>query len=74
MTGTTFALILYSYMVAHKAACHTLSNAFLKSMKTLYRLGDIEGTFTQNSEAEDLFCGASPSSEPNLLFSNYLFS
>ena len=34
---TRFALILYYRMVAHKAACHTLSKAFLKSMKTWYR-------------------------------------
>ena len=26
--------------MAHKAACHTLSKAFLKSMKTWYRLTD----------------------------------
>ena len=32
-----FALILYFRMVAHKAACHTLSKAFLKSMKIWYR-------------------------------------
>ena len=30
--------------------------------------------FTQDSEVEDLFCGASPGSEPSLFFSNYLFS
>ena len=30
--------------------------------------------FTQDSEVEDLFCGASPSSEPSLFFSNNLFS
>ena len=30
---TRFALILYFRMVANKAACHTLSEAFLKSMK-----------------------------------------
>ena len=29
------ALMLYFLIVAHKAACHTLSKAFLKSMKTL---------------------------------------
>ena len=27
-------LVLYFFMVAHKAACQTLSKAFLKSMKT----------------------------------------
>ena len=30
--------------------------------------------FIQNSEVEDLFCGASPSSEPSLFFNNNLFS
>ena len=30
--------------------------------------------FTQDSVVEDLFCGASPSSEPSLFFSNYLIS
>ena len=34
---TKFALILYFRMVAHKAACDTLSKAFLKSLKTWYR-------------------------------------
>ena len=29
--------------------------------------------FAQDSEVEDLFCGASPGSEPSLLFSNFLF-
>ena len=37
MVRTRFALISYFRMVAHKAACHTLSKAFLKSMKTWYR-------------------------------------
>ena len=30
--------------------------------------------FIQNSEVEDLFCSASPGSEPSLFFSNNLFS
>ena len=34
----------------------------------------LEVLFTQNSEVEDLFCGASCSSEPSLFFSNYFFS
>ena len=71
MVRTRFALILYFRMVAHKAACHTLSKAFLKSMKTWYRL---EVLFTQDYEVEDLFCGASSGSEPSLFFSNYFFS
>ena len=29
---------------------------------------------TQDSEVEDLFCGASPGSEPSLFFSDNLFS
>ena len=34
----------------------------------------LEGLFTQDSKAEDLFCGASFVSEPSLFFSNYFFS
>ena len=34
----------------------------------------LEVNFTQDSKVKDLFCGASPSSEPNLLSGNYLFS
>ena len=33
-----------------------------------------EVLFTQDSKVEDLFCGASSSSEPSLFFSNYFFS
>ena len=71
MVRTRFALILYFRMVAHKAACHTLSKAFLKSMKILLML---EVLFTKGSKVEDLFCGASSGSEPSLFFSNYFFS
>ena len=34
----------------------------------------LEVLFTQDSEVEDLFCGASSRSEPSLFFSNYFFS
>ena len=34
----------------------------------------LEVRFTQDSKAEDLFCGASSGSEPSLFFSNYFFS
>ena len=34
MTWIRFVLMLYFFMVAHKAACQTVSNAFLKSKKT----------------------------------------
>ena len=45
MVRTRFALILYFRMVAHKAACHTLSKAFLKSMKTRTDSAGVGGTF-----------------------------
>ena len=32
----------------------------------------LEVLFTQDSEVEDLFCGASSGSEPILFFSNYV--
>ena len=34
----------------------------------------LEVLFIQDSEVEDLFYGASPTSEPSLFFSNYFFS
>ena len=34
----------------------------------------LEVLFTQDSEVEDLFCGASSGSEPSLVFSNFFFS
>ena len=34
LNRTTLALMLYFLIVAHKPSCHTLSKAFLKSMKT----------------------------------------
>ena len=62
-------------MVAHRAACHTLSKAFLKSMKTYVQiLLMLKVLFRQDSKVEDLFCGASSGSEPSLFFSNYFFS
>ena len=33
----------------------------------------LEVLFTQDSEVEDLFCGASSRSEPSLFISNYFF-
>ena len=73
--GTRFALILYFRMVAHKAACHTLSKAFFKINEAMVQiLLMLEVRFTQDSKVEDLFCGAPSTSEPSLVFSNYLFS
>ena len=37
MTPMMLALMLYFLIVAHKALCHTLSKAFLKSMKAFSR-------------------------------------
>ena len=34
----------------------------------------LEVLFTQDSEVEDLFCGASSGAEPSLFFSNYFIS
>ena len=55
MVRTRFALILYFRMVAHKAACHTLPKAFLKSMILLM----LKVLFSQDSKVEDLICGVS---------------
>ena len=75
MVRTRFAVILYFRMVAHKAACHTLSKAFFEIDEDMVQiLLVLEVLFTQDSEVEDLFCGASSSSEPSLFFSNYFFS
>ena len=75
MVQTRFALILYFRMVAHKAACHTLSKAFFEiDVDMVQILLVLKVLLTQNSEVEDLFCGASSGSEPSLFFSNYLFS
>ena len=70
-----FALILYFRMVAHKAACHTLSKAFFEISEDMVQiLLMLEVIFTQESKVEDMFCGASSGSEPSLFFSNYFSS
>ena len=75
MVRTRFSLILNFRMVAHKAACQTLSKAFLKSVKIMVQiLLMLEVFFTQYSKVEGLFCGASSRSELSLFFSNYFFS
>ena len=75
MVRTRFALILYFRMVAHKAACHSLSKAFFEINADMVQiLLVLEVLFTQDSEVEDLFCGASSGSEPSLFFRNYFFS
>ena len=75
MVRTRIALILYFRMVAHKAACHTLSKAFFEINEDMVQiLLVLEVLFTQDSEVEDLFCGASSGSEPSLFFNYYYFS
>ena len=60
--------------MAQKVACHTLSNAFFEIYEDPVQiLLMLKVLFTQGSEFEDLFCGASPGAEPSLLFSNKLF-
>ena len=70
MVRTRFALILYFRLVAHKAACHTLS--INEDMIQILLM--LEVLFTQGSKVEDLFCDASSGSEASLFFSNYFFS
>ena len=43
------------------------------SMETFTDTAGVGDIFTQDSKAEDLFCGAPPGSESSLFFSNYLF-
>ena len=75
MVRTRFALILYFRMVAHKAACHTLLKAFFLINEDMVQiLLMLEVLFKQDSDVEDLFCGAPSGSEPSLFFSHYLFS
>ena len=75
MVRTRFALILYFRMVAHKAACHTLSKAFFEISEDMVQiLLMLEVLFAQDSKVEDLFCGTSSGSESRLFFSNYFFS
>ena len=47
---------------------------FLKIIEDIVQiLLMLELLFTQDSEVEDLFCGASSGSEPGLFYSNYPF-
>ena len=58
MVRTSFALILYFRMVAHKAACHTLSKAFFEINEDMVQIPlMLEVLFTQDSKVEGLFCG-----------------
>ena len=68
------ALMLYFLIVAHKASCHTLSNAFLKSIKDMVEILLMLQVFlAEDPEIEYLICGAPSGSETCLLFCNDLF-
>ena len=53
MVRTTFALILYFHLKAHKAACHTLSKIFYNEDMVQIWL-TLEKLFTQGSKVERL--------------------
>ena len=75
MVRIRFELILYFRMVAHKAACHTLSKAFLKSVMTWYRFFQCWKYFLHRIlRLKICSFGASSGSEPSMSFSNYFFS
>ena len=71
MTPIKLALMLYFFMVAHKAACQTLSKT-LKSIKTEEVLPVLEIFLSKDSQVEDLLCGSHPWSEACLFFSSDL--
>ena len=75
MARTRFALILYFLKVAYKAACYILYpvKGFLEVYEDIVQiLSMLKVLFAQESEVEDLFCGASFGSEPCLFDNNYL--
>ena len=73
MVRTRFALMLEFRMVAHKAACHSMSKTFFEIDEDMVQIL-LEVLFTQDSEVENLFCGASSGSESSLFFSNFFFN
>ena len=74
MVRTRFALIFTSAwwpLRLHAILCQRLFEIHEDMVQILLILAIL---FTQDSKIEDLFCGASSSSEPRLCFSNYIFS
>ena len=69
------AVMLYLLMVAHSAACQTRSTAFL--LKVYEYVVDVSlglmVFLTQNSEVEDLFCGAASHSKARLFLCDDVF-
>ena len=69
MTWKRLTLMLYFFMVAHKAACQNLLKAFLKSMKTWQRTCWCWRCFSPRiHRVQDLLCDAPSCSEACLLF------
>ena len=71
MARISLALMLYFFMVAHKAACQTLSKpswSLRRRGRSRAGAGDI---FTEDSSVEDLFYGAPFCSEACLFFGNF---
>ena len=61
--------MLYLFIKAHNASCHTLSNTILKTNQEAVDASLVLVVFlTQNSDVEDLFCGASSTTKNSLLF------
>ena len=73
MSRLMLALMLYFLLVAHKASCHTLSKAFLKSEDMVEILLMLQVFLAEDPEIEYLFCGAPAGSGTCLLFCNDLF-
>ena len=74
MVRIRLSLMLYSLMVAHKATCQTLSNAFLKSTKTVKALLVLQVFLTEYSKIENLLSCAPSCSEACLFFFDGLLS
>ena len=72
MTWIRLVLMLYVFMVAHKAACQTLSKAFLKSMKTCRGLAGAGDISHIECVGWRLLCGAPSCSEACLFFGDDL--
>ena len=73
MTWMRLALMLHFFMVAHKAACQTLSQAFFLVYEDVVEvLLVLERFMIKGSEVENLLCGAPSCSEGCLLFSDDL--
>ena len=72
MTRIRLALMLYFFMVAHRAACQNPVEGLLESYKDMVEvLLVLEIFLTNDSWVEDLLCGASSCSEACLFFSMF---